>query len=470
MSDKFDYKAFDEGRADQLLRETMEGHRIEPNPDLWKGISRKLLWKELIHFNLTNVSPKYWMVGIAGLLLVATTLYVGIPGIFSDKSSIEPSGKFIPVTINSANPVALPHPDLLANSHQKSLESGVVTNPDVRSFSGNKSSKSAFTTEPPPLAPVPDMAKISNQTFFAESVSLPIELSGENMPPAHAIGLTAPTGITRISPFGTALFDLSPGADTIITITNANGTVKFRKSVPGASRFFSANLGITPEIACYAEPVVYSKMNFWLDGRLTYHISRFSVATGFGLGYVFDEGAYRVEYKSLDSVGYFNSVTSYSVGNNNEIIYNTQSVSVYDSLQHLNDYRTKNRYSYLQVPLLVGYRFFESSRVSLTFQVGPAVSFLLATHKSDPVIEYSNATIIRVDNETPTRIQTNWQIWANLYFEMRINKIASIYLEPTFKYYLKPLVSQENVKYKAPWTIGMGVGLQLNFGQKTKSP
>lgn len=290
------------------------------------------------------------------------------------------------------------------------------------------------------------------------------------MPPAHAIGLTAPTGITRISPFGTALFDLSPGADTIITITNANGTVKFRKSVPGASRFFSANLGITPEIACYAEPVVYSKMNFWLDGRLTYHISRFSVATGFGLGYVFDEGAYRVEYKSLDSVGYFNSVTSYSVGNNNEIIYNTQSVSVYDSLQHLNDYRTKNRYSYLQVPLLVGYRFFESSRVSLTFQVGPAVSFLLATHKSDPVIEYSNATIIRVDNETPTRIQTNWQIWANLYFEMRINKIASIYLEPTFKYYLKPLVSQENVKYKAPWTIGMGVGLQLNFGQKTKSP
>jgi hypothetical protein len=122
------------------------------------------------------------------------------------------------------------------------------------------------------------------------------------------------------------------------------------------------------------------------------------------------------------------------------------------------------------VPFLVGYRFFESTRVSLTFQVGPAVSFLVGTHKSDPVIAYSNATIIRVDNETPARIQTNWQIWANLYFEMRINKIASIYLEPTFKYYLKPLVSQENIVYKAPWTIGMGVGLQLNFGQKTKKP
>jgi hypothetical protein len=246
--------------------------------------------------------------------------------------------------------------------------------------------------------------------------------------------------------------------------------MKFRKNRPGANRFFSANLGITPELAFYDEPDVYSKTNFWFNAGVTYHISRFSVATGFDLGYVYDEGKYKVEYKSRDSVGYFNGVTSFIIGSNNEIIYNTQAVNVYDSLQHLSDYRTKNRYSYLQIPLLLGYRIFESGWASITFQAGPSVSFLLGTRKSDPVIEYRNARIIRVDDNTPERIHVNWQIWANLYFEMRMNKLVSIYLQPSFKYYLKPMVFQENVTYKAPWTIGLGVGLQFNFGQKKTKP
>jgi hypothetical protein len=224
-----------------------------------------------------------------------------------------------------------------------------------------------------------------------------------------------------------------------------------------------------PELAFYSEPDTYKKTNFWLDAALTYHVSRFSIVTGVSLGYVYDEGKYRVEYKSRDSVGYFNEVISYTIGANNEITYNTQTINIYDSLQHQADYRTKNRYSYLQVPLLLGYRFFESRTLSLSFMAGPAISVLLGSRKSDPVIEYENARIIRIDDDTPARIQTNWEIWANLYFEMRMNKMVSLYLEPSFKYYLKPMVTEENVAFKAPWTIGLGVGLQFNFGQKTKS-
>jgi hypothetical protein len=95
------------------------------------------------------------------------------------------------------------------------------------------------------------------------------------------------------------------------------------------------------------------------------------------------------------------------------------------------------------------------------------VSFLIGSRVSEPDIEYSNARIISVNDETPSRIQTNWQVWANLYLEMRMNKNISLFLEPSFKYYLKPMATQENVEFKAPWTIGLGIGLQFNFG-KTK--
>jgi hypothetical protein len=164
------------------------------------------------------------------------------------------------------------------------------------------------------------------------------------------------------------------------------------------------------------------------------------------------------------------ALTSYSIGNDGEIHYNTQTVSVYDSLQHQSDYRTNNRYAYLQVPLLFGYRLFESNRVSLTFEAGPAVSVLLGSRKSDPVINYQNATIIRVDDDTPVRRSVNWQVWANLYLELRMTRQISLYFEPGFKYYLKPMAEQEGVTFKAPLTVGLGVGLQFNFGQKKTRP
>jgi hypothetical protein len=46
----------------------------------------------------------------------------------------------------------------------------------------------------------------------------------------------------------------------------------------------------------------------------------------------------------------------------------------------------------------------------------------------------------------------------------------SLYFEPGFKYYLKPMAEQEGVTFKAPLTVGLGVGLQFNFGQKKTRP
>jgi len=138
---------------------------------------------------------------------------------------------------------------------------------------------------------------------------------------------------------------------------------------------------------------------------------------------------------------------------------------VYDSLVHMADPRANNRYTYLQIPLLLGYRFFETERLGLTFRTGPALLILLGTRKAAPEISYPNARILLVNEETPSRIQTGWQVWAGINLEYRMTRRMSFYAEPSFKYNLRSPAGKENEQYKAPWAVGLGLGIQYNIGK-----
>jgi hypothetical protein len=477
MNNKLEFKAFDEGGMDGLLRQTMEGHRIEPKPGLWKAISRKLLWREIVRLNFTNLSARFLAAGAATLLVISAALYVSLP---SSIPAVSPAVLPVPQAIPASdNNEMIPDRHLVSQSGPVSVTSSLRTDLPASAHNSGKAiqetvvsnSSDALTNSLPPSNST-QQRSINGMIENSMNASSSIENSlPENLIPAMggSHGISPPASqedITWLLPIESPLLWIPPADDSIITINTPGGMFKYKKESPAAVQFFSTSLGAEPEMAFYSEPDIYSKANFWINGRLTYHISRFSIATGLGLGYVFDEGKYRIDYQSSDSVGYFNNVISYTTGTNNEIIFTTETRNVYDSLLHMADDRTRNRYAYLQVPFLLGYRLFESNSVSFTFQAGPAVSFLIGTHESPPVINYPNARIIKVEDETPSRITTNWQIWANLNLEVRLTRKISFYLEPSFKYFLKPLVEQENVRMKAPLSIGLGIALQFNFGKK----
>jgi len=467
MSENKNYKASDEERADQWMREAMAGHRVEPAPQLWKGISRKLLWREILRFNFTNLSLKHWMAGVSGLLLVTSVIYFGVTDPEPQTRPLPSAEVIKTVAARQVNSCQSANAGTMSDMRTEPAVAGKHPQPETALAHAGASGPSVYHTSPSGRTSGASLAVVNSVPSVKNSA--PEILPGFS-PIQEVKTLNQTVKIARILPLEATMFALSTHTDTIITISNASGVFKFRKTRQTASGFFSANLGITPELAFYEEPEVYSRMNYWLSGGITWHISRFSVATGLNLGYVFDQGKYKVEYKSNDSIGYFTGVVSYTIGPSNEILFNTQTVNVYDSLNHAGDYRTKNRYTYLQIPLLAGYRFFESGKFSITFQAGPAIALLLGSRKSDPVIEYANARIIRVDDDTPSRLALNWQVWANLYCEMRLTRKIGVYFEPSFKYYLKPMVTSEDIQYKAPWTIGLGIGVQFNFGQKPSKP
>lgn len=483
MKKKIDWNNFGEGGTDDLLRETVEGFRIEPSPHLWKGIRRKLLWSELLRFNFTNVSLRYWFAGAAGLAAIAFLLFrigsdprdpdlltVQVRQTSLEAPSADPAGTGDPTPAEPGNARAgspAAHAVPAVGQGEGSVPAGVNAEPApvVKPVSGRSAAPvPAGWTQPTPR---PEKPAVMHADAFREAPD-----KGPATPVLAAV--TPSQALQAVSghyPSLGALIPLPPALppDTIVSLNTPGGVFRIRHTAATRS-FFSAGLGVAPELSMYSKPEKYSETNFWLNGRVTWHRSNVSVTTGAGLGYMFDRGKYRVEYNSFDSVGYYTGVTSFSVGPSNEIIYNTKTINLYDSIRHSADERTRNRYAYIQVPLLFGYRFFQSQTVSLTLSAGPAVAFLTGTRKSAPEIRYGNATLIRLDDQTPERVSANWMILGSLLCEIRLGREVSLYLDPTIKYALQPLVRKEGVTYKAPVTVGLGLGLGFNFGQKKEKP
>jgi hypothetical protein len=473
MNEEINYKDTGEKAFDELFRDNLKDFRIEPPPHVWQGISRKMLWKEILSFNFSNVTLKIWTI-IASVVIIPAAVVLW---------SIQDS----PVKgVNSGMPnFDKPQTAMLTGSSTSQVSPAVA--PSINATHVNPGVSEHITDRKPSSA---DNSVIQSVSLKNPSVGPAKTNSGVTAPevspaklvspgPAITLNNTSETDISRSGREQFMINELTPigfpqimntlakvPGDSIITVATSKGPVKFNRPGTGWPTMVSLSLGVLPEKAWYKDVENYSYMNYWVHGGVTLHVARSSVETAIEMGYMLDQGKYVVDYKSRDSVGYFNNVVSFSTGANNEITYNTTTSTVYDSLHHSNDSRTSNRYTYLRIPVLFGYRLFQSDHFSVTLKAGPSVTFMIGSRESDPVIEYANARIIRVDETTPDRLKTNWQIWANLNLEMRLNQRFSLYLEPSWKYFMKPTAEQENPDARPPWSAGIGVGVQINLDNK----
>lgn len=462
MRDDIEEKADGSVELDNLFRNALSGQKVEPSTSLWKGISRRLMWRELLHFNFTNLSGNVVGFGVAAIAVVTAITY------FALRDSHSPVA-VTPVTpAHDLGSVAAPSPVTATPSPLPEVKHTQTTS--TSSPSTVKREQSVFVTS--------EHAGASSIVKANQQPSTPtLTPNASSVSPSTSILQVVPStrdeagAISALEPHQPLLLFGTPAEDTLVIVTPTE-VIKINRSYPaGKQSFFSATLGFEPEAMFYGSPEPYSKTNFWVNGGVTWHYANFSVGLTPGLGLVYDDGKYSIHYKSLDSIGYYNKVVSYSINPvTNLIEYHTEMVNVYDSVLHVADDRTRNRYTYLQVPLMLGYRIFQTNAVSLSLNAGPAVSFLIGKKEAEPVVGLSNGRLIRIDNETPARVDVTWQAWAGFYFEYRFSPVTSLYLQPNCKYYFTPTVESEGVQYKNPWSVGLGVGLQFNFGQKRRQP
>jgi len=181
------------------------------------------------------------------------------------------------------------------------------------------------------------------------------------------------------------------------------------------------------------------------------------------LRYTHYKGNYAVDYnRYLGTYEDVYEVTFDSTENGVIPTYFTHTVEVYDTVNHYAISETKANYTYLEIPLLFGYRY-NFGRFSIFAKAGPAASFLVIRNVPAAGYPEDKARIINVDYQIPARSAVNWQLMMGAGFDYQLADKFNFSLEPTFRFALKSEYNLPDGARGNTTSFGIRAGLNYNF-------
>jgi len=173
-----------------------------------------------------------------------------------------------------------------------------------------------------------------------------------------------------------------------------------------------------------------------------------------------DNGRYMINYNSWDSLGFYNKVVSFSPQPDGTIHFDTEVQGVYDSIDHRIETKTRNRYTYLQIPLMAGYRLYSNRLLTISLKAGPIFSVMMASDEPGATFSENGTNLQSIENLSPSRLSTDWQVAAGLGLGFYLSRRFTLLAEPTYKTYLRPVYRNHNIR---PQSIGIKAGLLYRF-------
>jgi len=225
------------------------------------------------------------------------------------------------------------------------------------------------------------------------------------------------------------------------------------------------NLGLyfTPEMIRYPSDNNLNNYRYGLDVLATWKKNNLLVQSGIGISHVKDQGDFEVNYnKYVGSYEDVYDVTFDSIGNEMVPTFHTETVNVFDSINHTSYMHTKRSYTYLQVPLLFGYTE-EFRRFGWFVKTGPAMLFLI--NKNVPEVSPTNDPyrLLTVNSDVPDRISTQWSYLFTAGINYKAGNNIHMSVEPLFRYHINPAYKRNSLSTKHPYSFGLRLGLLYNF-------
>ena len=189
------------------------------------------------------------------------------------------------------------------------------------------------------------------------------------------------------------------------------------------------------------------------------------IESGIGFQKMKEQGVFQIDYKTNDSVGYYNKVVSFEVdpNNPNTITYKTQTTTVYDSIEHQLLKSPLYTYNYIVVPVKFGYKFYQKNGLSISAETGIIYSYL--THTYVPEVSYNegNTQLIGISNNTPNRVEHNFRFHMALRFNYNIAGSINLSIQPEFTKYINSIYEQSSNNKARPYTMGIRFGIYFGF-------
>ncbi len=205
------------------------------------------------------------------------------------------------------------------------------------------------------------------------------------------------------------------------------------------------------------------------DISLTLGFKDFQVRSGLGISfYNKDNWNYTVNYNKKEAIGNYTKVDSVAFNVFSDTINHTQTVkpkfytqeqTVYDNVNHLYKSELNKTYTYIQFPLVIGYKVGVNNNFTFSLNAGTVFSVLIAS-KGGTVIYPENANeIIYIENSELRRVRTYWNYLISLGINYKIDDRVSINIEPTYKSVLGSVYENNNTQIKKPYSVGLRMGL-----------
>ncbi len=226
---------------------------------------------------------------------------------------------------------------------------------------------------------------------------------------------------------------------------------------------WSLGLYFTPEMITYPSDDQLRNYSYSVDLHASRKFGAYFLQSGLGISRNQDQGNSLIDYnKYLGSYEDVYDVTFDSTENGIVPVYHTETVDVYDSISHVVVSPTKRTFTYLQVPLFVGYGE-QSRRFGWFVKGGPSLSFLIHEKIPQSGLAEGQARILNIEDELPGRISTHWQFIISAGVTYKLGSRISISMEPMFRYYIKSVYEQDKINTRHPFSVGLRTGLLLNF-------
>ena len=445
-----------EDRFDDLYRQSLGPLRVEPSARVWNRMNRQLLWRELLRFNFSNVPGYTWVIAAAVAVVIGFGIYWLSAG--------DPDVPAAPPDVTATRAPA-PAPSAAAElSETVSPSSGTAPEPVTPKATSSGVSGTEAPPSPPPLPLAPTQTITSGQVAAAPSSGTPAasakRAEAEWLGPMK--GVPADVNPDFLPDVLTALAVVPPELSTNVPQSLKTGSPK---AVPQS---LNIGLNITPDIVFYKNTSSYFKYDYTLDAGLQYNIGRFYLQSGAGIVWSTDIGTYAISANKNDSIGFYYSVIAFAENSSvpGQMEYTTTMRTVFDTVQYLYDYSSRNTYTYLEIPLAVGFRAVSRPQWSLGIEAGGFWSCMLASDEPPPVFYVPEGRVTDIENLTPARRKNSFGLTGSLRLEYVFAKQFSLLIAPTFKYHLNAIEENDIPGATQPWSVGLRAGIWYRIDLK----
>lgn len=255
---------------------------------------------------------------------------------------------------------------------------------------------------------------------------------------------------------------ISSETEPVVSVDQSQVSKKVQNK-PFKPWHFTSSVSYTPEWMFNTLEGNKYVTNLALEG--TFYYGRYSVRTGAGLSLTDGTNELAVEYNDfLGSYKQLDSITFQWDSRHYYLIptYYLSDRNVWDSLLKLDYPKVIKRYTYLQVPLILGYDFLQKKGFTMGFRAGPILSILLESRQLSGGVQSGPNRIIRINQITPDRIQTNWQVSGSVNLSVLLSRRFIIEFEPVVKYYFNSVYEKSEIT-KKPWSVGLRTAVTFGF-------